>query len=67
MALDSFDRVIAIARTAEDEEPDAWAALTRFVRQAGGDRYLSLMLDGLRARPDADPLPAPEITPADLS
>ncbi|MEU0482167.1 TetR/AcrR family transcriptional regulator [Streptosporangium sp. NPDC006013] len=148
VALDGFHRVIAIARTAEDEEPDAWAALSRFVRQAGGelrlaaglamrfagtwatlrddpenrrmreillkildrlvrraqadgkvrsdvgaadlsmmmalllrpmpdlradltqagvDRYLTLMLDGLRARPDAASLPSPEITLADLA
>ncbi|TDD18940.1 TetR/AcrR family transcriptional regulator [Nonomuraea diastatica] len=148
VALDSFRRVIAIARTAEDEEPDAWAALTRFVHQAGGelrlaaglamrfagtwatlrddpenlrlraillkildrlvrraqaegkarddvsaadlsmmmalllrpmpglqpdltpagvDRYLTLMLEGLRARPDTAPLPSPEITVAGLA
>ncbi|MFI6905316.1 TetR/AcrR family transcriptional regulator [Nonomuraea sp. NPDC050394] len=41
VALNSFHQVIAIARTAEDEEPDAWAALTRFVREAGGDLRLA--------------------------
>ncbi|MFJ3586201.1 TetR/AcrR family transcriptional regulator [Streptomyces sp. NPDC090127] len=34
VALDGFHRVVALARTAEDEEPDAWRALARFVRQA---------------------------------
>ncbi|MFJ4839348.1 TetR/AcrR family transcriptional regulator [Streptomyces sp. NPDC088746] len=34
VALDGFHRVVAIARTAEDEEPDAWRALMRFVHQA---------------------------------
>ncbi|MFI9561052.1 TetR/AcrR family transcriptional regulator [Nonomuraea endophytica] len=148
VALDSFHRVIAIARAAEDEEPDAWTALSRFVHQAGGDlrlaaglamrfagmwaalrddpenlrlratllkildrlvqraqadgmmrddvgtadlsmmmalllrpmpglredltpagadRYLTLMLDGLRTCPGTSPLPASEVTLADLA
>ncbi|MEV0589494.1 TetR family transcriptional regulator [Nonomuraea sp. NPDC050310] len=147
VALDGFHRVVAIARDAEDEEPDAWGALSRFVRraaaelrlatwlsiwftstweqlhaepeearlrqtllkildrlvrraQADGDlrqdvdagdvtlmmalllrpmpglrteltqhsvnRYLALMLDGLRARPDLQQLPDAEISLADL-
>lgn len=147
VALDSFHQVITIARTAEDEEPDAWSALARFVHQSGShlrvaaglatrfaggwtslrddpenirlrrtllkiidrmihraqadgdlrsdvdaadvamilslllrppldlqvdltgastDRYLAVMLDGLRTRPDAAPLPSPEITLSDL-
>lgn len=43
VALDSFHRVIAIARTAD-------------LTQAGVDRHLALMLDGLRA-------PAPPLCP----
>ncbi|NUR86197.1 MAG: TetR/AcrR family transcriptional regulator [Nonomuraea sp.] len=147
VALDGLHRVVAIARDAEDDEPDAWRALTRFVRRAAAelrlatwlsiwftstwaqlrsdpeerrlrqtllkildrlvrraqadgdlrpdvdtgdvtmmmglllrpmpglrteltqrsvDRYLALMLDALRARPDTRRLPAPEITLADL-
>ncbi|MGW6589000.1 TetR/AcrR family transcriptional regulator [Streptomyces globisporus] len=44
VALDGFHRVVAIARTAEDEEPDAWRALTRFVHQAGTELRLATWL-----------------------
>ncbi|TXS49111.1 TetR/AcrR family transcriptional regulator [Streptomyces sp. t39] len=44
VALDGFHRVVAIARTAEDEEPDAWRALTRFAHQAGTELRLATWL-----------------------
>nr|PPQ62228.1 TetR/AcrR family transcriptional regulator [Streptomyces sp. QL37] len=44
VASDGFHRVVAIARTAEDEEPDAWGALTRFVHQAGAELRLATWL-----------------------
>ncbi|MFF9578982.1 TetR/AcrR family transcriptional regulator [Streptomyces rubiginosohelvolus] len=44
VALDGFHRVVAIARTAEDEEPDAWQALTRFVHQASTELRLATWL-----------------------
>ncbi|MFC9268697.1 TetR/AcrR family transcriptional regulator [Streptomyces zhihengii] len=44
VALDGFHRVVAIARTAEDEEPDAWQALTRFVHQARAELRLATWL-----------------------
>lgn len=44
VALDGFDRVVAIARDAEDEEPDAWRALARFVRRAAAELRLATWL-----------------------
>ncbi|MFE1364045.1 TetR/AcrR family transcriptional regulator [Streptomyces anulatus] len=44
VALDGFHRVVAIARTAEDEEPDAWRALTRFVHRARTELRLATWL-----------------------
>ncbi|WP_208646752.1 TetR/AcrR family transcriptional regulator [Micromonospora noduli] len=44
VALDGFDRVVAIARDAEDEEPDAWQALARFVRRAAAELRLATWL-----------------------
>ncbi|WP_327041832.1 TetR/AcrR family transcriptional regulator [Micromonospora ureilytica] len=44
VALDGFDRVVAIARDAEDEEPDAWGALARFVRRASAELRLATWL-----------------------
>ena len=44
VALDGFDRVVAIARDAEDEEPDAWRALSRFIRQATAELRLATWL-----------------------
>lgn len=44
VALDGFDRVVAIARDAEDEEPDAWHALARFVRRAAAELRLATWL-----------------------
>ncbi|MGI5472586.1 TetR/AcrR family transcriptional regulator [Streptomyces sp. CA-132043] len=44
VAFDGFHRVVAIARTAEDEEPDAWRALSRFVHQAGTELRLATWL-----------------------
>ncbi|WP_407555442.1 TetR/AcrR family transcriptional regulator [Streptomyces sp. Pv4-95] len=44
VALDGFHRVVAIARAAEDEEPDAWRALTRFVVQAAAELRLATWL-----------------------
>ncbi|MCP3802933.1 TetR/AcrR family transcriptional regulator [Allokutzneria sp. A3M-2-11 16] len=41
VALDSFARVVERARTAEDEEPDAWRGLTRFLREAAADLRLA--------------------------
>ncbi|MGC4744494.1 TetR/AcrR family transcriptional regulator [Micromonospora sp. DT201] len=44
VALDGFDRVVAIARDSEDEEPDAWSALARFVRRASAELRLATWL-----------------------
>ncbi|GGS25704.1 TetR family transcriptional regulator [Streptomyces rubiginosohelvolus] len=44
VALDGFHRVVAIARTAEDEEANAWQALTRFVHQARTELRLATWL-----------------------
>ncbi|MFJ6513927.1 TetR/AcrR family transcriptional regulator [Streptomyces sp. NPDC091406] len=44
VALDGFHRVVTIARTAEDEESNAWRALTRFVHQAGTELRLATWL-----------------------
>ncbi|MEV8228934.1 TetR/AcrR family transcriptional regulator [Streptomyces sp. NPDC079167] len=44
VASDGLHRVVAVARTAEDEEPDAWRALTRFVHQAGAELRLATWL-----------------------
>ena len=60
LALDSFQRVVDLARTAEDEEPTAWAALSRFVLDAADELRLATWLsiwfastwDELRADPE---------------
>jgi AcrR family transcriptional regulator len=44
VAMDSFGRVVEIARAAEDEEPSAWLALSRFVQEAAGELRLSTLL-----------------------
>jgi AcrR family transcriptional regulator len=44
VALDGFHRVVAIARDAEDEEPDAWRALSRFIRRASAELRLATWL-----------------------
>ncbi|WP_433167161.1 TetR/AcrR family transcriptional regulator [Kribbella sp. CA-247076] len=44
VAMDSFGRVVDIARSAEDDEAGAWIALSRFVRQAAGELRLSTLL-----------------------
>lgn len=44
VALDGLDRVVAIARDAEDEEPDAWRALSRFIRRAAAELRLATWL-----------------------
>jgi AcrR family transcriptional regulator len=59
VALDGFDRVVAIARDAEDEEPDAWRALSRFVRRAAVElrlaTWLSIWFTGTWERLHAEP------------
>ncbi|MFI6510547.1 TetR/AcrR family transcriptional regulator [Streptosporangium sp. NPDC050855] len=59
VALDGFHRVVAIARDAEDEEPDAWRALSRFVRRASTElrlaTWLSIWFAGTWERIRADP------------
>lgn len=44
LALDSFQRVVDLARTTEDEEPTAWAALSRFVLDAADELRLATWL-----------------------
>lgn len=44
VALDGFHRVVAIARDAEDEEPDAWQALSRFIHRAAAELRLATWL-----------------------
>lgn len=39
VALESLSAILADARAAVEEEPDAWAALTRIVRRAVGLRF----------------------------
>lgn len=41
VALDCFERVVEIARAAEDEEGDAWHALSRFIHQAAVELRLA--------------------------
>lgn len=44
VALDSFHRAVEIARAAEDEEADAWCALSRFLQRAAGELRLATWL-----------------------
>ncbi|MGC5015183.1 TetR/AcrR family transcriptional regulator [Streptosporangium sp. DT93] len=59
VALDGFHRVVAIARDAEDEEPDAWRALSRFVHRAAAElrlaTWLSIWFAGTWERLHAEP------------
>src|SRR5690606_12376271 len=60
LALDSFQRGVDLARTAEDVEPTAWAALSRFVLDAADELRLATWqsiwfastCDELRADPE---------------
>ncbi|WP_026119075.1 TetR/AcrR family transcriptional regulator [Nocardiopsis ganjiahuensis] len=59
VALDSFERVVEIARAAEDEEADAWSGLSRFVRRAATElrlaTWLSIWFAGTWAELREDP------------